>query len=112
MHSVAAGDVGGDVPVTAVLRGRRYALVDHETVLESALRQEVPVPYSCTMGGCGACRMKLVEGAIALENCNCLTAEERSEGYVLAKGGRRRRACLSQPLMSAESDDRRTSPIG
>ncbi len=96
VHSVAAGDAGGDVPVTAVLRGRRYALVNraHETVLESALRQEVPVPYSCTMGGCGACRMKLLEGAMTLEEPNCLTAEERSEGYVLTCIGRATEACV------------------
>ncbi|MDB4927787.1 MAG: hypothetical protein JWM10_271 [Myxococcaceae bacterium] len=86
----AAVDAGGDVAVTVVVGGRRYEVVNraHETVLESALGQRVPAPYSCTMGGCGACRMKLREGAVTLEEPNCLTADERSQGYVLTCIGR------------------------
>jgi ferredoxin-NADP reductase len=96
VHSVSTQDAGGDVAVTAVLGGRRYPLVNraHETVLESALRQQVPVPFSCTMGGCGACRMKLLEGAMTLEEPNCLTAEERSAGYVLTCIGRATAPCV------------------
>lgn len=96
VHSVSTSDAGGDVAVTAVVGGRRYPLVNraHETVLESALRQQVPVPFSCTMGGCGACRMKLVEGAMTLEEPNCLTAEERSGGYVLTCIGRATAPCV------------------
>jgi ferredoxin-NADP reductase len=65
----ASADAGGDVAVTLLVGGRRYEVVNraHETVLESALGQRVPAPFSCTMGGCGACRMKLREGAVTLE---------------------------------------------
>ena len=96
VHSVPMADVGGDVAMTAVLGGREYAFVNHahETVLESALGQRVPAPYSCTMGGCGACRMKLRAGAMTLEEPNCLSAEERAQGYVLTCIGRATQPCV------------------
>jgi ring-1,2-phenylacetyl-CoA epoxidase subunit PaaE len=96
VHSVPMADVGGDIAMTAVLDGREYTFVNHahETVLDSALGQRVPVPYSCTMGGCGACRMKLREGAMTLEEPNCLSAEERAQGYVLTCIGRATQACV------------------
>lgn len=91
-----AAEPRGDVAVTAVLGGRHYAVTNraHETVLESALRAGAPVPYSCTMGGCGACRMKLRAGAVAMEEPNCLTAQERAEGYVLTCIGRATRSAV------------------
>lgn len=87
---------GGDVAVTARVGGRSYTVVNraHETVLESALRQGAPMPFSCTMGGCGACRMKLREGAMTMEEPNCLSADERAQGYVLTCIGRATRACV------------------
>jgi ferredoxin-NADP reductase len=90
--SHATTDAGGDVAVTVLVGGRRYEVVNraHET----ALGQKVPAPYSCTMGGCGACRMKLREGAVALEEPNCLSAEERAQGYVLTCIGRATKACV------------------
>lgn len=92
----AAAQPGGDVAVTAVVGGRSYAVVNraHETVLESALGQGAPMPFSCTMGGCGACRMKLREGAMTMEEPNCLSAGERAQGYVLTCIGRATRACV------------------
>ena len=48
------------------------------------LEAGVRMPYSCTMGGCGACRVKLLEGEVSMENPNCLTAQERAAGEVLA----------------------------
>lgn len=92
----AAEQPGGDVAVTARVGGRSYTVVNraHETVLESALRQGAPMPFSCTMGGCGACRMKLREGAMTMEEPNCLSADERAQGYVLTCIGRATRACV------------------
>lgn len=54
-----------------------------ETVLEAALREGMTLPFSCTMGGCGACKAKLVSGEVVLPEPNCLTAEERVAGQVL-----------------------------
>lgn len=86
----------GDVAVTAVVDGKRYSVVNrsHETVLESALGAGVPMPYSCTMGGCGACRVKLIEGEMVMEEPNCLTPQERADGYMLICIGRATRAAV------------------
>ncbi len=61
-----------------------------QTVLEAALAAGIDMPFSCAMGGCGACRVRRVEGEIQMEEPNCLSAAERREGYVLT--------CVSHPL--------------
>ena len=59
-----------------------------QTVLEAGLAAGVPMPFSCAMGGCGACKVRLVEGHVEMEEPNCLSAEEREEGFVLACASR------------------------
>jgi len=59
-----------------------------QTLLEAGLDAGLAMPFSCAMGGCGACRVKLVEGEVLMEEPNCLTPEERSQNYVLACIGR------------------------
>jgi ring-1,2-phenylacetyl-CoA epoxidase subunit PaaE len=60
------------------------------TVLEAGLSAGLPLQYSCTMGGCGSCRLTLCEGQLRMEEPNCLLPEEREQGKVLA--------CISRPL--------------
>ena len=55
-----------------------------ETLLEAGLRAGATMPFSCTMGGCGACKVKLDSGQVTHQEPNCLTAEERAAGYILA----------------------------
>lgn len=55
-----------------------------QTILEAGLAAKIALPYSCTMGGCGACLVKVVEGDVEMEEPSCLTREEREGGYVLA----------------------------
>lgn len=54
------------------------------TVLEAGLEASVPLGYSCGMGGCGACRVKLLAGEVSMLAPNCLDEEERAAGYILA----------------------------
>jgi ferredoxin len=63
-----------------------------ETILEAGLAAGLPLKYSCTLGGCGACKLKLVAGAVACDEPNCLSAAERAAGWVLA--------CVGHPLDS------------
>lgn len=37
---------------------------EHETVLDCALRQAIPAPYSCMEGVCSSCTALVVEGAV------------------------------------------------
>jgi ferredoxin-NADP reductase len=55
-----------------------------ETILEAGLRENLALPFSCTVGGCGHCKVQILEGDAALNEPNCLSPEERAAGYTLA----------------------------
>ncbi|MEM7437740.1 MAG: ferredoxin--NADP reductase, partial [Myxococcota bacterium] len=59
-----------------------------QTILEAALAAGLDMPFSCAMGGCGACRVKRREGDVRMEEPNCLSRAEREQGYVLTCVGR------------------------
>ena len=55
-----------------------------ETVLEAARRAGVTLPAECEFGGCGTCRVKLVEGRVRYDEPPlALAPEEAAEGYAL-----------------------------
>ena len=72
----------GSVATTAVVAAG-------ETLLEAALRAGVAMPYSCAMGGCGACQVTLLSGDVDVEEPNCLSPDERAAGRVLS--------CIARP---------------
>lgn len=55
-----------------------------QTLLEAGLAAGVAMPFSCAIGGCGACKVKVAEGVVAMDEPNCLTDEERTAGCALA----------------------------
>lgn len=62
-----------------------------ETVLEAAQRQDVKLAHECTFGGCGACRVRLVEGRVEYDELPlALTPEEAAQGHALV--------CQARPL--------------
>jgi CDP-4-dehydro-6-deoxyglucose reductase len=62
-----------------------FEVNDNESVLEAALRQQVQLAHECTFGGCGTCRLKIVEGSVDYEEFPmALTPEEAQQGYALA----------------------------
>jgi ring-1,2-phenylacetyl-CoA epoxidase subunit PaaE len=63
-----------------------------QTILEAALGAGIEMPFSCAMGGCGACRVRLTDGEVQMEEPNCLSRAEREQGYVLICVGRPRGA--------------------
>lgn len=64
-----------------------------QTILEAGLAAGIEMPFSCAMGGCGACRVRLTSGDVQMEEPNCLSRAERDDGYVLA--------CVCRPLGTA-----------
>ena len=76
--------------MTVRRRGRATAITvpPSQTLLEAATEAGVAMPFSCAIGGCAACRCKLVEGHVEMDEPNCLTREERAEGWVLTCVGR------------------------
>lgn len=63
----------------------------NETILQAALRQDVDLVYSCTLGGCAACMLRLVDGEVTYDDPEslCLTPDDDEEGYILA--------CVAKP---------------
>jgi ferredoxin len=82
----------GPQPVEICVGGvsHRVMAASGETVLEAGLAAGLPMPFSCAMGGCGACQVTLLEGEVRMEEPHCLTREERARGRVLA--------CVSRPV--------------
>jgi CDP-4-dehydro-6-deoxyglucose reductase, E3 len=72
--------------------GSRYVVEEGETVLASALKAGLFLPYSCRSGACSACKGRVIEGRIDYGRVfeRALTREERERGYVLL--------CSAKPL--------------
>jgi CDP-4-dehydro-6-deoxyglucose reductase, E3 len=71
--------------VQVLQSGRSFEVDAEESILAGALRANVSLAHDCQLGGCGTCRMKLVEGTVKYaEHPMALTPEEAAEGYALA----------------------------
>ncbi|WP_394437698.1 2Fe-2S iron-sulfur cluster-binding protein [Streptomyces sp. SGAir0957] len=58
-----------------------------QTLLEAGLAAGLPLPYSCTVGNCGDCMVRLRGGQVAQSGPNCLTPQQKADGYVLTCTG-------------------------
>jgi len=66
-----------------------FEMQKSETVLDSALENDIDLPYSCQSGVCTACQGKLISGSVDMEVSDGLSDEEISDGYILC--------CQSRP---------------
>lgn len=87
-HSVVFAGFGGR---TVPVRGR-------QTILEAGLNAGLNLDYSCTLGGCGECMMRLVSGKVTMEEPNCLTDGEASKGLILACVAHALEDCTVEPV--------------
>lgn len=69
--------------VTFARSGTTTSARPGQTLLAAAQAAGVELPFSCTMGGCGACKVK-VRGNVVQSEPNCLSPKEREEGFVLS----------------------------
>lgn len=69
---------------------RRVAMRAGQTILEAGLEAGLDLDFSCTMGGCAACALQIIEGQVVYDGPNCLTDAERQDGMCLA--------CVGRPL--------------
>ncbi|RYZ63669.1 MAG: 2Fe-2S iron-sulfur cluster binding domain-containing protein, partial [Proteobacteria bacterium] len=86
----AAEEAGGRRLYRLRVGGREVEAPSDRTLLESANEGQIVLDFSCTMGGCGSCKARLVEGDVVLDEPNCLSEEERAEGMVLTCSARPR----------------------
>ena len=64
--------------------GRRVTARPGQTILQAGLGAGIDLPSSCTMGGCGACKLRKTSGEVVMSEPNCLSDREREAGYLLA----------------------------
>jgi ferredoxin-NADP reductase len=64
--------------------GKRVTARSGQTVLQAGLEAGLDLPFSCTMGGCGACKVRKASGTVVMSEPNCLSDAEREAGYLLA----------------------------
>lgn len=89
--------------------GEAFEAAPGESVLDAALRSGVALPNDCRFGGCGTCRVKLLDGAVAYEDGELpmgLQPEEAEAGHALACQAR---AC-SHLVISAQPPLRCSAP--
>lgn len=60
------------------------------TILETARASGVPISSGCSMGICGTCKVRKLEGQVHMVHNGGITDEDVAEGYILA--------CCSKPL--------------
>ena len=90
LPSSGLAPVGETIPriATAEVRftksGKTGALAPDQTVLEAAEVIGVEIDYSCRVGICGACKVRLIEGAVTMEVEEGLPPEEKARGVILA----------------------------
>ncbi|HEY0295792.1 MAG TPA: 2Fe-2S iron-sulfur cluster-binding protein [Bordetella sp.] len=85
-----------------------FDVEDGETVLAAAQRQEVDLPHECTFGGCGTCRMAIVQGAVRYEAPPLsLTEAEHAQGQGLACQA----LCASDLVISIETAPAVSDPV-
>lgn len=64
--------------------GKTVSIQPNETVLELAESSGVDIPYSCRVGTCGACKVKLSSGQVTMEVQDSLTEDDKRTGLILA----------------------------
>ena len=95
----------GSAPRRLEVMGVKGLISPGKTVLEGAQEAGVNLDYSCTMGGCGACKVRLLSGEVVHDEPNCLTQQERDAGMILT--------CVARPLsdISLERLSLRSHPM-
>lgn len=71
-------------PMASFVRSGKSALLSGRTVLEAAEDAGVNIEYSCRVGSCGACKVKLLSGAVSMEVEDGLDPGDKANGLILA----------------------------
>jgi ferredoxin len=71
--------------ITLEIYGEKHTLEseDGETILDTALRNNVDAPYACMSGTCNSCQAKCIEGSVEMEGAEALSEDEIADGEIL-----------------------------
>ena len=64
---------------------KQFTLEPDQFILQSALAQNIVLPYGCKDGACGSCKSKIVSGTFEQgpHSSGALRSEEKEQGYAL-----------------------------
>ncbi|HVI47136.1 MAG TPA: 2Fe-2S iron-sulfur cluster-binding protein [Chitinophaga sp.] len=54
-----------------------------QTILDAALTDKIPLPYSCKTGTCGSCAARLISGRVMMQHNYALRKTDVDQGWVL-----------------------------
>ena len=91
-----AVQVDSDRTISFSRSKKTIAFTENETVLDAAERAGVDIPFSCRVGTCGSCKVKLVHGNVEMSIDDGLTTEDKRENIILA--------CQAHPKGAIEVD--------
>ena len=64
--------------------GKTFEVLAGRTILESAEKSKINLPYSCRVGRCSACKCKVISGdTVPLVDEVGLMQKEKDEGWIL-----------------------------
>lgn len=70
--------------VTFATSNKSTSLPPDETILEASERIGIDIDYSCRVGTCGECKVKLLSGNVSMEVDDGLEPDEKEAGMILA----------------------------
>jgi ferredoxin-NADP reductase len=62
-------------------------LAENQSILQAALQNDIPLPYSCKAGICSACMAKCRSGKVEMTVNDVLTDQDLSQGWILTCTG-------------------------
>jgi CDP-4-dehydro-6-deoxyglucose reductase len=68
---------------TITINNESFICPETMSIVEAAKIQTAKIPYGCNGGGCGICKMRIVEGQYKLTDAaaKALSAEEKNNGH-------------------------------
>ncbi len=72
--------------VTLIIDDDEYSIhlnSKKESILDKALKENLPVPFACKGGVCCTCKAQVMEGEVFMEKNFALTEDEVARGFVL-----------------------------
>ncbi len=71
--------------LTIELYGDKHVLdcEEGETILDTALRNNIDAPYACMSGTCNSCQAKTLSGSVEMDGAEALTEDEIATGEIL-----------------------------
>ena len=85
MNSAEPDEIQGTTTYSVHLQrsGRTLQVSSATTILEAGIAAGVRLPFACTVGGCLACKKRLLSGEVEVQEPTGLPPAQRAKGMIL-----------------------------